>query len=89
MAVQFGPHSTSTRAARSDEVERAGSEWRGTRWIAPTRKSRAHIDGQGGGIIWGADGIDIGIDIGTHCDGRKDISTRRTGRRLRACLPMH
>ena len=72
MAAQFESHSTSTRAARSDDDEKAGSEWRGTRRIALTGKSRARIDGRAGGII----GDDDGIDTCGDSDRYEDIGTR-------------
>ena len=86
MAVEFGSRATPTRTARSDSFEKASSECRGTRWIAPTGKSRARsqdVDGRGGDIIRTADGVSIGnggnrsdhgIAIGS---GRyEDIGTR-------------
>ena len=72
MAVEFESHSTTTRAVRSEDVEEAGSEWRGTRRIALTGKGRAHIDGQAGGII----GDDDDTDTGGDSNGYEDIGAR-------------
>ena len=74
MAVECESHSSSTRSARNDDDEEAGSQRRGTRWIALAWKSRAHIDGRARGIH----GIDIssdGVDIGGDGDGYEEIGT--------------
>ena len=72
MAVEFESHSTSTRAARNDDDEKASSERRGTRRVALTRESRAHFDGRAGGII----GDDDDTHTGGDSDGYEEIRTR-------------
>ena len=85
MAVEFESHATSTRAARNDGDEKAGSERRGSRRITLAWTSRTHD--------WAGDidgiGISDGIDINGVSDRHEEIGTRRARRRSRACLPMH
>ena len=85
MAVEFESHATSTRAARNDGDEKAGSERRGSRWITFAGTSRTHEWAGGIDGIGISDGIDTNGVSGRH----EKISTRRTRRRSRACLPMH
>jgi hypothetical protein len=97
MAVERESHSTSTRAARDEYDEETGSQRRGSRRIALAGTSRAHVDDWAGGIDGidtGSNGIYIGgisdsIDISGVSGGHKEIGTRRTRRRSRACLPVH
>lgn len=85
MAVEFESHATSTRAARNDDDEKAGSEWRGRRRITFAWASRTH---GWAGDIYGI-GISDGIDINGVSDRHEEICTRRARRRSRACIPMH